>query len=87
MTEQKAIDGIVAEMCDKDCLGFIKPEICNNCPYKMAINALKRQIPKKVREGDWTYGLSYHCPECSTCVKKIDEYCYFCGQRLDWEGV
>ena len=55
--------------------------------YGLAINALEKQIPKKVKivEG---YAL---CPICNHCIEDIDfisdnshKYCDCCGQALDW---
>ena len=47
---------------------------------EVAIEALEKQIPKKV--------IGYECPNCGECtdfngVNKFD-YCAECGQRLDW---
>lgn len=48
----------------------------------MAVEALKKQIPKKAipcsPNSTWT-----KCPVCGDTY--IDEYCGKCGQRLDWE--
>lgn len=56
----------------------------------VAIQALEKQIPKKVvKDGEW----SYKCPCCGGCAKTetgdsfIDyrlDYCDGCGQKLDW---
>ena len=56
----------------------------------VAINALEKQIPKKVvNEGKWVY----KCPCCGGCAEtdcgdafydyQLD-YCNGCGQKLDW---
>ena len=56
----------------------------------MAIQALEKQIPKKVvKDGKW----SYRCPCCDECAEtdcgdtfydyQLD-YCNGCGQKLDW---
>ena len=58
---------------------------------KIAIQALEKQIPKKVvKEGKWIY----KCPCCGECAEtdcgdafydyRLD-YCNGCGQKLDWE--
>lgn len=57
---------------------------------EMAIQALEKQIPKKVvKDGKQ----SYKCPCCCGCAKTdtgdsfIDyrlDYCDGCGQKLDW---
>ena len=56
----------------------------------LAIQALEKQIPKKVvKDGKW----SYKCPCCGECAEtdcgdafydyRLD-YCNGCGQKLDW---
>lgn len=56
----------------------------------VAIEALQKQVPKKVlfgiMKGHFMNG--YHCPNCKELyVEKMNfEYCPFCGQRIDWEG-
>ena len=56
----------------------------------VAIQALEKQIPKKVvKDGKW----SYKCPCCGECAEtdcgdafydyRLD-YCNGCGQKLDW---
>ena len=57
---------------------------------RMAIQALEKQISKKVvKEGKWIY----KCPCCGECAEtdcgdsfydyQLD-YCNGCGQKLDW---
>ena len=54
-------------------------------PLKLAIKALKKQIPKKPIYG----AANIKCPNCGATLLyyfhlfKID-YCDECGQRLDW---
>lgn len=69
---------------------FIKTAPVN--PYtqsaKLAIKALKRQIPKKPYDVD-TERKTFDCPEClSTLYINKDmrdcDYCCICGQALDW---
>lgn len=53
--------------------------------YKMIIEALEKQIPKKPDSG---YGIFFSegedkiCPVCGN--PNPDTYCGTCGQRLDW---
>jgi len=59
--------------------------ICSEVKYafECSIEALEKQIPKKIKILD--YGKA-HCPRCKTDIHgkgKID-YCYCCGQKLDW---
>jgi hypothetical protein len=49
-----------------------------NWHFRTAIEALKKQVPRK-RTGKEGYS---ECPLCNTCA--IGEYCYTCGQRLNW---
>ena len=56
--------------------------------FELAIVALKKQIPMKVKhpinmEGKYNTLVSY-CLSCGTTVRDI-KYCYSCGQKLDWQ--
>jgi len=57
--------------------------------YENAIKVLQKQIPKKpIQRISWK-----SCPLCGqgigvnneTVNPKTIEYCYHCGQKLDWE--
>ena len=54
--------------------------------YRMAIQALEKQIPKKPR----FYAHNYYCSVCDSLVWNNEfewkrfKYCYTCGQKLDW---
>lgn len=99
MTVQEAKDMMQAKLtcleldsdiegCDGDCEG---------CKYyykqgtfgeqkeaiKLAIEALKKQIPKKVKS-PIRRGAYSDCPICGIEVEMPWCYCYKCGQRLDW---
>lgn len=66
---------------------------------KLAIQALEKQIPKRLeirnatcadieselRDFITTQGKICWCPTCkdTICVSGI-EYCWYCGQKLDW---
>ena len=41
--------------------------------------ALKRNEPMKVDVGFFDY-----CPKCRTTLRRIYNYCYNCGQKIDW---
>ena len=45
-----------------------------------ALKALEKQIPKKVIHYNKT---ERHC-ECGAIVKSFCQFCYECGQALDW---
>ena len=63
---------------------------------RMAINALKKQIPKKPFVYSSKYGLinAYYCPVCNHYIRTITTrrevilaeniFCGVCGQKLDW---
>lgn len=55
-------------------------------PLRLAIEALKKQIPKKPSQD--SIGL-YYFPTCPNCHKELESYDHHCecGQALDWEGV
>ena len=48
--------------------------------FETAIEALEKQIPKKLKDDGWLY-----CPICGwdVLMDKFD-YCPDCGQALDW---
>lgn len=53
--------------------------------------ALQKQIPKKPikdRKQEIRYTSSYSCPSCGGGFTGtgIADYCYHCGQKLDWSG-
>lgn len=56
-----------------------KMSISKDC-YKLIIEALEKQIPKKLKDDGWLY-----CPICGRDVlmDRFD-YCPDCGQALDW---
>lgn len=51
--------------------------------FKTAIEALDKQIPKKLKDDGWLY-----CPICGRDVlmDRFD-YCPDCGQALDWREM
>lgn len=52
---------------------------------KKAIEALKKQIPEKVKESAFGNVSYYKCPECGEISGVNAEYCSCCGQKLEWE--
>lgn len=51
-----------------------------------ALNALEKQIPKKVNislKGTTDWNTKCHCPNCRALISN-GKYCYECGQALDW---
>ena len=57
--------------------------------YNLAIQALEKQIPKKVKQYNdksiFIYEGVFYCPSCQENVSMDDVYCCQCGQSLDWE--
>lgn len=56
---------------------------------KMAIDCINKQIPQKPVRTDTQeirYTDSYRCPSCGGGFTGtgIADYCYHCGQKLDW---
>ena len=68
----------------------------NNLLYKnrkkyaeLAIEALEKQMgkkPKKIEVEGYRYTDTYRCPTCEGNFSGtgIADYCYHCGQKLDW---
>ena len=54
-----------------------------------AFETLERQITKKpiCREQGTTVILNGVCPKCSNAVHAYDNYCSFCGNKLDWGDI
>ena len=54
-----------------------------------AFKALERQITKKpiCREQGTTLILNGVCTKCSNVVHAYDNYCSFCGNKLDWGDI
>ncbi len=63
----------------------------------MAMQALEKQIPKKpiphkveggkikIGNGWWCKGTTVHkCPNCNEFISRTYDYCYKCGQALEW---
>jgi hypothetical protein len=62
----------------------------------LAIEALEKQLPKRPRENGMSDGLIkktkyYTCQTCGNCLltemmneRQNTNYCWDCGQRLDW---
>ena len=75
--------------CDRDCANcdiVQNAEDLNNA-YDIAINALEKQIPKKlINTCQYVSGC---CPNCKKYISDWLEYnkfmcCPYCGQKLDW---
>lgn len=47
----------------------------------MAIDALEKQIPKKAGKKVFVFA---RCPVCGSPVECNEDYCFHCGQAIDW---
>lgn len=59
----------------------------NNETAKLAIEALEKQIPKKLK---YIPGAFYSCPTCGNGYGRKAEFvnhCFNCGQALLWEDT
>lgn len=69
------------EWFDNDGIGEI-----DAVDFILALNALDKQIPKKVNislKGTTDWNTKCHCPNCHSMVSH-GKYCSNCGQALDW---
>lgn len=77
---------ILQQITDKYVLGDVGQAI------KMAIGCVNKQIPKRLLVCRTSGGQEgYMCPSCHTTVLKRhftnDDYCRFCGQKINRERV
>lgn len=57
--------------------------------FKMAIEALEKQIPKKPKMPH-KYIREWECQRCKSYFAQLNDrprYCCECGQRIDWSEV
>lgn len=59
---------------------------------EITVNALEKQIPKKVKVEQFNRYNLYYCPICDGCIGDSLGYiaygfCSGCGQRLDWSDT
>ena len=69
------------EWFDNDGIGEI-----DAVDFILALNALDKQIPKKVNislKGTTGWNTKCYCPNCSAFISN-GKYCSECGQALDW---
>ena len=83
-------------MTYKEALDKLDKTVTGDLEWKIAISkALERQIPTKVTHESSLYKCCT-CPNCKNVVDKFEKlsestvritynYCYFCGQKLDWQ--
>lgn len=84
MTNEEAIE-ILKGIMDDDTDHHIAWACGASDAFEMAIEALEKQIPKKVRrEHHPKYGRATFCPNCSRMDVECWFYCPDCGQAIDW---
>ena len=54
---------------------------------EMIVQALEKQIPKKVVQKSYMVKGAVVCPKCEFVALTVDEYCSHCGQKLDWSDA
>ena len=101
MNEQGAIKDIRENICTGKGSSILCRDECmygeRRCAYQLAIKALEKQIPKKVKKTNYKPflkdGWKHECPTCGSAVginsnaydyTQEDEYCASCCQKLDW---
>lgn len=52
---------------------------------KAAVEALEKQVPKAYDIRCNADGVCYDCPDCGIKINRYTNYCYYCGQKIDWE--
>ena len=78
MNNKEALESLKFEVFEEGHCSYIEQEL------NIAIEALEKQIPKKLVV--WDNG-TQHCPYCEhdlTYISSEDEYCCRCGQKIDW---
>ena len=84
MTPQEAITTLKREyLGDSEFMELAK---------QMGVNALEKQIPKKVKVEQFNIYNLYYCPTCDGCIgDNLGHigygFCSGCGQRLDWSDT
>ena len=56
---------------------------------RAAVEKQKAKKPQKTESEGYRYTDTYRCPNCGGNFSGtgIANYCYHCGQKLDWEGA
>lgn len=74
--------------------------MCESEDMHNAIVAIEKQIPKTptpqivkggkrlIGKGWWCEGTTiYRCPCCGEFISRTYDYCYKCGQKIDWSDT
>lgn len=85
------LNAVLKEAKSMGCTEVRKFEHIQLEKLKVIVNALEKQVPKKVRIKEYRIGYpNYYCPICgkqqkNTCKNRIEGcYCERCGQKLIW---
>ena len=67
------------------------------CAKQIAVETLEKQLPKKptphivkverlkIGNARWGKGTTvYKCPCCNNFISRLYDYCFKCGQAIDW---
>lgn len=77
---ERAIEYLEDSKCDQK-LGESIQEYHNEV-LGIAIESMKKQIPRVAIETQDTINIDYICPECNRLNKSRFNYCYHCGQAI-----
>lgn len=74
--------------------------MCSTEEMQLAISALEKRVPRRaipkivktncvsIGRAIWRKGTTvYECPNCGTFISPMYDFCYKCGQAIDWSDV
>lgn len=71
-------------MIPQDAIAFLNSDDYESAGYwlavKTAIEALEKQIPKKIK---MPMDANYICPICGRRLSGVEDYCPWCGQKFE----
>ena len=92
MNHEEALTEIKYQLTDVGYYDVVYWDCIPTAILKVCAEALEKHIPKQVKkvrhETILGYAVTVHCPFCGGSVwQNADEsnYCFRCGQKLDWE--
>ena len=96
-TENKSAVTEALEMIELNLKQFPNAFLALNGTWGECIKALEKQIPKKptphivkverlkIGNARWGKGTTvYKCPCCNNFISRLYDYCFNCGQAIDW---